>query len=444
MSEKLIEKIRIKKARIAVLGLGHVGLPIAAIFADAGYSVTGTDLKREVVSTISSLKLYTQEPGLDEMIKRVVRAGNLKVIGDNVFATNQSDVTLICVQTPLTQSGEPDLRYLEAASRDVATGLVGGKLVVVVSTVPPGTIKNLVADILQKESGLKCGDDFWLAYCPERLLPGKTIEEFIANVRLVGGFDVESTEIAVELYKSVTRGKILVTDIVNAELAKLAENTFRYVNIAFANELALICEKMGADAIEVTNLANTHPRVNIHRPGPGVGGPCLRKDPQLLLHPVEKRGFSSKLIRPSRELNDYMPDHTVKLLIEALKKADKNVEGSKIVVLGTAYKGEVGDPTNSPAEKIIYKLMDLGARVVVYDPYCKESFGAEAVKDLPRGVDGADCVLVTTDHRIFEKLKLEEIKALMNEKPIVVDGKRIFDPKKTKNLGFTYYGIGYG
>jgi UDP-N-acetyl-D-mannosaminuronic acid dehydrogenase len=444
VSERLIEKIRMKKTNIAVLGLGHVGLPTAAIFAEAGYSVIGSDVKKDIVNAISSLNLDTQEPRLEEIIRRVVKAGKLKAVADNVFATKQSDVMLICVQTPLTQSGEPDLRYLEKASDDVARGLTQGKLVVVVSTVPPGAIRNLVVEILQRESGLKCGNDFWLAYCPERMLPGKTIEEFRANVRLVGGFDARSAEIAVELFKNVTKGKILVTDIVNAEVAKLAENTFRYVNIAFANELALICEKLGADIVDVINLANTHPRVNIHRPGPGVGGPCLAKDSQLLLYPVKERCLQSKMIDYSRRLNEYMAEHVVKLVLKALKQADKAPEKAKIAVLGVAYKGEVSDPTNSPVEKIIHELMKFKVQVVVHDPYCKESFGAEKEGDLTKAVDRSDCMLVATDHKIFKEVKFEEIKELMNENPIVIDCKRIYNPKKVEKHGFIYYGIGYG
>jgi len=443
MSERLKEKIRSKKARIAVVGLGHVGLPTAAILADAGYSVTATDVKSEVVNAISSLKLNTQEPGLQEMVGKVVEAGKLKASVDTILATREADVVLICVQTPVNESGEPDLSYLERASRHVGKGLTKGKLVIVASTVPPGTVKKLVASILKRESGLKFGD-FWLAHCPERILPGKTMQEFAQNDRIIGGFNLEGAEIAAELFKSVTRGKILIADCLNTEVAKLAENTFRDVNIAYANELALICERVGADITEVIGLANTHPRVDIHRPTCGVGGPCLVKDPYLLLHSLKKRGYDSRLIRSSRELNDYMPDHTVKLLVKTLKKADKNVKSSKIVVLGTAYKGEVGDPTNSPAEKIICRLMDLGAQVVVYDPYCKESFGAERVEDLLKAVDRADCVLVTTDHKIFEELNLEQIKTLMNKTPIIVDGKRILNPKNVENQGFTYSGIGYG
>ena len=443
MSEKLIEKIKMKKARIAVLGLGHVGLPTATIFADAGYIVTGTDVKREVVNAISSLKLDTQEPGLDKMIKRVVRTGKLKAVADNVLATKQGDVTLICVQTPLTQSGKPDLRYLENACRDVARGLAKGKLVIVVSTVPPGTIKNLIASILERESGLKCGVDFWLAYSPERILPGKTMEEFVTNVRLVGGFDARSVELAVELFKNVTRGTILVTDIVNAELAKLAENTFRYVNIAFANELALMCEEMGADVVEVVNLANTHPRVNIHKPGPGVGGPCLTKDPQLLLHPKGHSIFTSKLIECSRELNDYMAEHVVKLVVKALKDVNRDVKNPDIAVLGVAYKAEVDDTTNSPAEKIIRELMRLGAKVRVHDPYTKESFGAKYAKSIVEAVKGADCIVVATNHKLFADLPFKQIKRLMNENPVVVDGRRIINFEKARQEGFIYYGIGF-
>ena len=444
MSEALIEKIRTRKACIAVLGLGHVGLPTAAIFADAGYQVTGIDAKKEVVDTISSLKLDTKEPGLEEIVERVVRSGKLKAVTDTVLATKQANVMLICVQTPLTKSREPDLSYLERASLDVARGLAKGKLVVVVSTVPPGTVKNLVARILERESGLKCGGDFWLAYCPERILPGKTIQEFVENDRLVGGFDSQSAEITVELFKTVTKGKILVADITNAELAKLAENTFRYVNIAFANELALICERMGADAVEVINLANTHPRVNIHRPGPGVGGPCLTKDPQLLLRPVKQRPVQSKIIESSRSLNDHMAVHVVQLVVDALKQAKKDVGKAKVAVLGVAYKGEVSDTTNSPAESIIHRLMNLGVHVKAYDPYSEKTFGGQDASNAMDALKGTDCMLIATDHKMFANLSLKKIKALMNDNPIIVDARRIINSERAKKEGFAYYGIGFG
>ena len=444
MSKELSEKIRDKRASIAVIGLGHVGLPTAAIFADAGYQVIGSDVKKQVVNAITSLKLVTHEKGLDALVERVVRTGKLKAVVDNVLATKQADCVLICAQTPLTEGKKPNMKYIENACRDVAKGLAKNKLVVVVSTVPPGTVRNLVANVIEKESGLKCGVDFQLAYCPERILPGNTVEEFIENARLVGGFDFQSTVLTVELFKGVVKGKILVTDIANAELAKLAENTFRYVNIAFANELALICEKMGADIIEVIKLANTHPRVNIHKPGPGVGGPCLTKDPQLLLHPRGHSPFSSKLIRSSEELNDFMSEHTVNLVVKALKGANKIVKNSCVAVLGVAYKAEVSDATNSPSQKIIHNLMRLGAEVRVYDPYATENFGGKHTESVKQAVEGTDCIVVTADHRMFADLPYKELKSLMNEKPVIVDAKRVLNVEKVKQEGFEYYAIGFG
>jgi len=444
MNRSLLSGIRKRRSRLAVIGLGHVGLPIASVFASTGYSVIGVDTKREVVDAISSSKLDTHEPGLNDMTEKAVKTGKLKTSVDTIAATKQADIVLVCVQTPLIGRGRPDLRYLKNAMRKIAKGLSKRNLVVVVSTVPPGTMKNLAVEILEQESGLECSHDFWLAYSPERILPGNAIKELIENDRLVGGFDSESAELASELFKTVTKGKILLTDVLSAELAKLAENTFRDVNIAFANELALICEKTGADVLEVIRLANTHPRVTIHKPGCGVGGPCLAKDPYLLLHPTEGTKLRSSLIEHSRKVNDQMATHLVDLVVEALKQSGKKAKDSRITVLGAAYKAEVGDTTNSPSEKITHDLLSIGADVTIYDPYTTENFGARSAKDIKNALDGADCVVIATDHNSFKKLDLEETKRLMHPRPVVVDGKRIIDPQDAKVQGFTYYGVGLG
>ena len=444
MKKELVEIIRARKARLAVIGLGHVGLPAAAVFAGAGFQVTGVDLKKEVVEAVSSGKSHIREPGLDELVGRVVRQGRLKATTNIQQAAREADIVIMCVQTPVTQDKEPSLTYLGKACETVAEGLSKGKLVVVQSTVPPGTMKNFVVRIFEEGSGLKCGKDFWVANCPERIASGRAIQEFVENVRIVGGYNSESVEIAVELFKAVTKGEILTTDCTSAELAKLAENAFRDVNIAFANELALICEQMGSDAVEVIKLANTHPRVNIHKPGCGVGGPCLPKDPYLLLHPVKERGFKSRVIEPSRELNDYMSKHTVELVVKALRKLGKDVSESKVAVLGVAYKGEVDETRNSPAERIVRELMDLGAEVVVYDPCCEESFGAGRAQNVNEAVRGADCIVIATDHKMFGELELEKIRALMNENPALIDGRRVVNPSEANRQRFTYFGIGYG
>ncbi len=443
MSKPLIKKIREKQAQIAVIGLGRVGLPTAALFADAGYQVIGIDVNEELVRNISSMELRLKEPELDELVKRVIKSGKFKVTFE-ITQVAEADIKMVCVQTPITKSNEPELAHLRRASENISNESLEGKLVVVVSTIPPSTLKNLVAKVLEKGSGLKCGEDFWLAYCPERIAPGRAIREFMENSRLVGGFNLESGNLAAELFKTVTRGGIFVTDCLSAEVAKLAENTFRDVNIAFANELALICEQIGADAIEVIHLANTHPRVNIHKPSCGVGGPCLTKDPFLLLHPIKQTDFKPNLIEYSRKLNDFMTDHTVELIVKVLEKEGKNIGESKISVLGVAYKGETSDATNSPAERIIGKLMSLKAIVMVYDPYCKETFGAERARNIVQAIKEADCVVIATDHKTFEKLDLQKIKIFMKANPIIVDGKRIVNPVEAKKKGFIFYGIGYG
>jgi UDP-N-acetyl-D-mannosaminuronic acid dehydrogenase len=309
--------------------------------------------------------------------------------------------------------------------------------------VPPGTIKSLVVETLEERSGLKCGCDFWLAYCPERIAPGRAVREFAENARIVGGYDSDSADVAAQLFKTVTKGEILKTDCASAEVAKVAENTFRFVNIAFANELALICEQVGVDVMEVVRLTNTHPRVNIHKAGFGVGGPCVPKDPYLLLHSVVGTDFRSRVIEPSGELNEFMLRHAVELVVKGLKKVGKNVKGSKVAVLGVAYKAEVDDVRNSPADQIVGELMNLGAEVVVYDPFCEESFGAKRVQNHWEAVERSDCIVTVTDHKLFRGLSLRKTRTLMSEHPVIVDGRRIFEPSEAKKLGFTYYGIGH-
>lgn len=441
MKTRLGERIEKKRARIAVIGLGYVGLPTAVSFANAGFPVTGADIDPDVVEAIERGKIVTREPSLDKLIKKLVGRGSIRATTDVSGAIGEADVVIVCVQTPLTRGKKPDLRYLEKACKTVARGLSRGKLVVIESTVPPNTTRSFVAPLLEKISGLKCGRDFWLAHCPERIAPGKALQEFIESPRLVGGYDRGSSELARKLFKATVKGDVLVTDSTSAEMAKLAENTFRDVNIALANELALLCEQAGVDVAEVIKLANTHPRVNIHQPGCGVGGPCLPKDPYFLVGKIQK-GLGV-ITRSSRRLNDSMPAHTVELVIEGLKKAGKNVKNSRVAVLGVAYKGETDDARNSPTMGIIHRLKNKGAKVVVYDPYCKEDFGAEKAASVVEAVRAADCVVIATAHKVFKKLNLAEIRGSMNAEPIIVDGRRIVGPKKAMELGFRYYGIGY-
>ncbi len=443
MKLKLIEKFRKRTAHIAVVGLGRVGLPTSAVFAGAGFNVIGVDVRGDVIQDVSRGRVRANEQGLEELLQRVVNSGRLRASTESVGVVAESDAVVVCVQTPIDDQRRPDLTYLKSACNEVAQGFSEGKLVIIVSTVPPGTMKNVVVKILEDKSGLKCGADFWLVYCPERITPGKILQEFATGDRIVGSFDKDSATVAAELLKTVTSGDLPITDCGSAEVAKLAENTFRDVNIAFANELALICESVGVDVIEAIRLANTHPRVRIHWPGCGVGGPCLTKDPYLLLHSKTSKHVGFGVVKASRELNDLMPTHTVKLVKAALKEIGKDVSNSRIAVLGVAYKGDTEDATNSPAEKMIHELIDLGATIAVYDPYCEETFGGEKVQNVAEAFIGSDCIVVAADHKMFRKLELKNLKAQMNEKPIIVDGKRVIDPNRAQETGFLYYGVGY-
>jgi UDP-N-acetyl-D-mannosaminuronic acid dehydrogenase len=439
--EKLVKDIRNRSLHLTVLGSGYVGLPTAALFADAGFHVTAIDIKPEVVKAVNSEASPINEPGLHKLVSRNVQAGRLKATLNSTKALAQADAVVISVQTPIDTNKKPNLSFLMKALEEVGKTIKKGTLVVISSTVPPGTMLRKVKPKLESLSDSKANAGFYLAYVPERIAPGKALKEFIESPRLVGGIGSKSTKIAAQLFRTVCK-KVIETEATTAEVSKLAENTFRDVNIAFANQLALICEQHGVDAKKAIELANTHPRVNIHTPGPGVGGPCLTKDPYLLTHKTKLT--KPNLIKTARQVNDHMPKHIINLTIQGLKKADKKIRDSKIAVLGTAYKANVDDSRNSPSEPIIRKLIRLGSKVTVYDPYCNETFSAKKTNSLHEVVKGADCLAIITDHTEFKNLNLQEIKALMNKNPLIIDGRRIINPHKAKNLGFIYYGVGFG
>lgn len=431
--------IRNRDMQITVVGSGYVGLPTAALFADAGFHVTALDNKPEIVKDINECTVRANEPGLYELVLRNVRAGRLRATSDPAADLRSTDVFIICVQTPTNKHKGPNLSFLEGALQTTGVNVKKETIVVLGSTVPPQTMLRLVKPKLELLSGLTVGSDFYLAYAPERIAPGKALEEFVRGPRLVGGIEPNSARIVAKLFRTVCK-RVLETDALTAEVAKLVENTYRDVNIAFANQLALICEQLGADALAAIRLANTHPRVNVHKPGPGVGGPCLPKDPYLLLSSVEYTGYD--LVKVARQINDSMPKHVFKLVLQALINASKDVRNSRIAVLGTAYKANVDDSRLSPAAYVIDQLRSLRAEVVVYDPHCDESFGAKRGSSLLEVAKGADCLVVITDHTEFKSLNLQEIKKLMKSKPTIIDGRRIVDRQAAENLGFKYYGIG--
>lgn len=440
----LLGRIRANTAQITVIGLGHVGLPTAVLFADAGYSVVGVDAREELVRAIVSSKYPFDEPAIENLVEKALRTGRLRLTTSVAEATKLADIIIVCVQTPVTEARQPDLTYLTDACEMLGSGLAPGRLVVIESTVPPGTTGNVVAKILEKRSNLKCGTDFWLAHCPERMAPGNGIYEFTKMTRVVGGVDERSSQAATDLFRKVTQGEVISTGSASAEVAKLAENTFRSVNIAFANELALLCERVGLDVIEVIRLANSHPRVNIHAPGPGVGGPCIPKDPSLLIRAGEDARLDLRLVRTARLINEQMPEHVCELIFRTWDRIGRENGKPKVCILGTAYKAGVGNARYSPAKKVIEEIVQWGADVVVYDPYCQETFGARRAANLSEAVKDAGCVVILTDHDEYRKVDLNALRELMRRPAVIVDTKRILSPAEVTRLGLVYVGLGLG
>ena len=441
VSDTLLEMIEKKEAKIAVFGLGAIGLPTAALFASLGFQVTGIDVNSKIVRQINEGKLQTREFGLQTLVIEMRQKGLLSAVVKPSEALTEADIVIICVQTPLDKQRNADLSFLQKACEGIAQVLKRNKLVVIQSTVPPKTTTTLVIPILEQESQLKCGVDFWLVYCPERMAPGNGLCDLAANPRLIGAYDSKSAALGSALFKVANDGRLMVTDILSAEVAKLAENTFRYVNIAFANELALICRQVGVDAQEVIKLANTHPRVKIHQPGCGAGGPCLSKDTHLLLSSAGPTTFGASVLPAAIKVNNFMPVYVVKLASEALSRIGKRLDGSRVAVFGTAYKGGVNDSRNSPSEGIIRELSRKKAKIVTFDPHCAESFGAEKAGTEIEAVKGADCIIIATDHKEFYKLDLAKMKRVMNDNPIIVDCKRIINCALARSLGFDYAAI---
>ena len=439
LMKRFVKSIQDRSLRLVVLGSGYVGLPTAAIFAEAGFNVVAVDVKQEVVDNINSGISPIREPGLQEIVKRSVVAGRLKASLNSQVDLRKAGAVIVSVQTPIYESKRPNLSFLKKALEDVGKGYHSNMLVVVSSTIPPGTMLNLVKPKLEDLTGLSVESDFYLAYVPERIAPGRALQEFVESPRLVGGVGPNSTKVASELFRAVCKN-VIETDAATAEVAKLAENTFRDVNIAFANQLALICEQYGVDVKKVIELANTHPRVMIHTPGPGVGGPCLPKDPYLLIGGLKLGRLN--LPGVARLINDNMPDHIVKMTLLALKDAGEDVRNVKVTVLGTVYKADVADSRLSPAEPIIRELLRLGIRVTAYDPYCQETFGAERAEGLQNAVKYSDCIIIVTDHKEFKKIDLQWLRSEVKERPLIVDARRVIDPSLARSHGFKYYGLG--
>lgn len=417
--------------KLVVIGVGYIGLPAACLFAKSGVDTVGISRSKEKVNKINQGIAPFEEPSLSELLREVLDSKKFECSSDLEGECSDADAVIICVPTPLKNKGMDDTALVEASER-VINSVRKDVLIVIESTVAPGTTYK-IGDML-KEKGWEAGKDFYLAHCPERAIPGRTIYEMVHNDRVIGGINEESTEKAVELYSKMVKGEIFKTDAVTAEIVKLSENTFRDVNIALANELAMICEFWKVNVYDVIRFANRHPRVNIHLPGSGVGGHCLPIDPWFLTEQYSK----AEIIPVSRKINDSMPEHMVRLAVQLLDEYKIKLSDAKIAVFGVAYKKDVNDTRETPAKKVVELLRERGANVVAYDPLVKECDFVE-VMDLRSAVEGSDAILIVIDHTSFKNIEWNEIGEMMRTRNII-DGRNLID----KLPNFRMKGIGRG
>jgi len=427
--------MKIEDKQIGIFGLGHIGLPTAAILANNNINVIGADINQKTVENINKGICSFKEPGLEELVKRSVKANKLKATSNLEEAAKISDIMIVIVPTPVNQNNEADLSYVISACRSISKGIKEGNLIIIESTVPPETGINVVKPILE-ESGLKCGEDFLLAYSPERALPNNTIYEMTHNIRIVGGYNRESAEYAASLYSHITQGDIIqVKNMTSAEMVKLMENTYRDVNIALANEFALLCEKINVDANEVIKSANYHPRVNIHNPGPGVGGHCIPVDPYFLIELGQKVGVETPLLSNARQVNNKMPEHVLDII---KKYAVLNPEYS-IGILGIAYKGNVDDIRETPSRDLIKLLKAYDVKIYAHDPYVSDeiikSFDVETASF--EDVLSCDCIVVMTDHDLYKTITPD---MLINK--FIISTRDILNAEEFRQSGINYQAIG--
>ncbi|MFA5880520.1 MAG: nucleotide sugar dehydrogenase [Candidatus Margulisiibacteriota bacterium] len=375
--------------KVCVLGMGYMGLPTACLLAGAGYKVLGVDVNPEKIKQLKLESFKTTEPGLIELFKKALKTKNIS------FSTKieKADFFVIAVPTPAINQ-KIDLKYVRSATNMIADVLENGNLVILESTVAPNVSRKILKKILDKKN-----KNYFLSHCPERAIPGNTLYELINNDRIIGGIDEKSAEMTKEIYSKFVKGKIYLTEITTAETVKLLENSFRDINIAFANEIAKLSGKIGIDPWEAIELANKHPRVNILNPGPGVGGHCISVDPWFLIQDDPE----SRFIRLARNINDSMPSYVVRLLLKNLEK-----ETAKIAILGIAYKANVDDPRETPAEKVYNILKVIGYKVMATDPYVKKY--EFKIHDINKTLRNADAVILVTDHDEYKNMDFKKYK----------------------------------
>ncbi len=403
--KQLIEKLKNRSAKVAVLGMGYVGLPLAVVFAEAGFEVLGVDPVQEKVDALNRGESYILDIS-SEQLASLVQQGRIKATSD-YSALKDADAVSICVPTPLRKTGDPDLSFIVSAAEGLSPYLHKGMIVVLESSTYPGTTRELVLPAITEKTDLKVGEDIFLAFSPERVDPGRTDWTTYNTPKVVGGITPECTEVAEVWYCQALQKVVPVSSTEVAEMAKLLENTFRMINIELVNELALMCNRLNVDVWEVIDAAATKPFGFMKfTPGPGLGGHCIPIDPLYLSWKLRSLNYTARFIELASEINTNMPRFVVSKVQDALNEHHKPLRDSQVLVLGAAYKPDIDDLRESPALDVIHLLKAKGAMVAYHDPYIPhlshDEIELQSVPDLTAAVRAADVVVIITNHKVYD------------------------------------------
>ena len=425
MKEKLLKKIKEKNLTVGVVGLGYVGLPLAVEKAKAGFKTIGFDVQEEKVNLVNEGHNYIGDV-VDSDLKSLVENGTFRATSNFGFIKDV-DFVAICVPTPLDKHQQPDISYVRSSTEAISKYLTKETMVVLESTTYPGTTEELVRPILEKGSGLKCGEDFYLGFSPERVDPGNLIYKTKNTPKVVGGIGKDATEVIAAMYRTVLDGDVAeVSSPAIAEMEKILENTYRNINIGLINELAILCDRMGISIWEVIDAAKTKPYgFQAFYPGPGLGGHCIPLDPYYLSWKAREYGFHTSMIESSMMINDKMPEYCVDRAARILNRFEKSLKGSKVLVVGVAYKQDIDDYRESPALEVIEVLKESGAVVEYYDPWVTEyKYHGQKTKGLteitPEQIENYDLLMITAAHSNVDYEMLQKhAKAVFDTKNVM-------------------------
>ena len=440
------DSLKSKNLRVCVVGIGRIGLPTALSFAKSGLSTIGVDINETLVENINSgIFPLKDEPGYEEIFQNVIKNKNFSATTKIEEAVPNSDLILLSLPTPMDENNIPDYSALRNVGSKLSEILPPNSLVIVESTIEPGFIEDDMISIITKTGRLKLSENFFIGVCPENANPGEILHDFTNLPRLVGGISNEITKTIKAIYNFVFSVELIeMPDCKTANAVKLTTNVFRDINIAFVSELSLMFEKLGIDTNKVLDAAKKKYNFQVHYPGAGVGGPCLPINSYQLLNTAKRVGSNLSMIESGRKINEKMPDHVIELTQNAFKECQKSIQNSEILILGVSYKPNVKDIQLTPAEKIIKKLENLGAKIRIYDPYfiSKEVFGINVEENIEKIISTLDAAIIVTGHDEFKKLDVSLFNKMKN--PILIDTRGIIDPMTAQHAKLIFRGLGRG